>query len=156
MKFSYWIFLHAHRVSLVALTSPPLAKQLLIVLFGRVENPLLEASWIIRVRIAFVFSLLIFVTLKLALNKAICSDGFRSLHSLHPTENPLLEFSFTLTEFRFLHFVQFAQSVRYSNFVRTENPLCKCLEGIFSIFLTYCFYSFHFCLNCVVFSIKLF
>ena len=39
MKFSYWIFLHAHRVSLFALTSPPLAKQLLIVLFGRVENP---------------------------------------------------------------------------------------------------------------------
>ena len=39
--------------------------------------------------------------------------------------NPRLEFSFTLTEFRFLHFVQFALSVRYPNFVRTENSLLE-------------------------------
>ena len=61
------------RVSFVALTSP----------YRK------SASWIIRVRIAFAFSLLIFVTLKLALNKAICSDEFRLLRLLHSTENPL-------------------------------------------------------------------
>ena len=52
---------------------------------------LIRTSWIIRVRIAFVFSLLIFALLKLALKKAICSYGLGS-HTLtrRPTENPCL------------------------------------------------------------------
>ena len=85
------------RVLLAEFVATPLRKQYLIVLFGRVQNSKNPLFWIIDSYTISSLSLIIrgcialplaFKSLRiLTLKRAICSYGFRSLCSLHPTEN---------------------------------------------------------------------